>query len=53
MKFLVLTVAVPSLDLMFQPWGPKSGLVLDASLSLCLGLCGFLGWNFLILFTWL
>lgn len=50
MKFLVLTVAVPSLDLMFQLWGPKSGLVLDASLSLCLGLCGFLGWNFLILF---
>ena len=41
MDFLVFTVAVPSLDLMFQLWGPKSGLVLDAPLSLCLGLCGF------------
>ena len=52
-KVLVFAVAAPSLDLTFQPWAPRSGSVLDAVLSLCLGLCGFLGWNFLILSTWL
>lgn len=46
--FLAFASVLPSLDLMVQPWGSRSFLMLDAFLPLCLDLCGFLGWNFLI-----